>query len=106
MITKEVSITVRDGTTIGALIYAPDGLGQSYFCLSQWWMGIMKPPALACLGAYDGFNDPYRASCYQGGIPGQFLPGYWWNQNRIINRFPANCAEPRVQETDLDMMIT
>jgi putative CocE/NonD family hydrolase len=82
------------------------GLGQSYFCMSQWWMGIMAPPALACLAAYDGLNDPYRASCYQGGIPGQFIPGYWWNQNRIINRFPANGAAPRVQETDLDMMIT
>ena len=52
------------------------GIGQSYFCMLQWWMGIMKPPALACLGAYDGLNDPYRASCYQGGIPGQFFPGY------------------------------
>jgi predicted acyl esterase len=82
------------------------GLGQSYFCMSQWWMGIMAPPALACLGAYDGLNDPYRASCYQGGIPGQFIPGYWWNQNRIINRFPANGAAPRVQETDLDMLVT
>ena len=82
------------------------GLGQSYFCMSQWWMGIMAPPALACLGAYDGLNDPYRASCYQGGIPGQFIPGYWWNQNRIINRFPANGAAPRVQQTDLDMLVT
>src|SRR5947209_6324927 len=82
------------------------GLGQSYFCMSQWWMGIMAPPALACLGAYDGMNDPYRASCYQGGIPGQFIPGYWWNQNRIINRFPASGAEPRVQETDLDALVT
>ena len=80
------------------------GLGQSYFCMSQWWMGIMAPPALACLGAYDGLNDPYRA-CYQGGIPGQFFPGYWWNQNRIINRFPANGAEPCVQQTDLDLLI-
>ena len=82
------------------------GFGQSYFCMSQWWMGIMAPPALACLGAYDGLNDLYRASCYQGGIPGQFFPGYWWNQNRIINRFPATGAEPREQETDLDMLIT
>ena len=40
------------------------------------------------------------------GIPGQFIPGYWWNQNRIINRFPANGAAPRVQETDLDMLVT
>src|SRR6185503_1859079 len=82
------------------------GLGQSYFCMSQWWMGIGAPPALACLGAYDGLNDPYRASCYQGGIPGQFFPGYWWNQNRIINRFPANGAAPRVQETDLDALVS
>lgn len=81
------------------------GLGQSYFCMSQWWMGIMAPPALACLGAYDGLNDPYRASCYQGGIPGQFFPGYWWNQNRIINRFPANGAAPREQRTDLDALL-
>lgn len=82
------------------------GLGQSYFCMSQWWMGIMKPPALACLGAYDGFNDPYRATCYTGGVPGQFMPGYWWNQNRIINRFPANGAAPRLQEVDLDAMVS
>ena len=82
------------------------GLGQSYFCMSQWWMGILKPPALACLGAYDGLNDPYRATCYTGGIPGQFMPGYWWNQNRIINRFPANGAPPRWQQTDLDALVT
>jgi putative CocE/NonD family hydrolase len=82
------------------------GLGQSYFCMSQWWMGIMAPPALACLGAYDGLNDPYRASCYNGGIPGQFFSGYWWNQNRIINRHPANGAAPREQETDLDALVS
>ncbi|MDH4188804.1 MAG: CocE/NonD family hydrolase [Betaproteobacteria bacterium] len=82
------------------------GLGQSYFCLSQWWMGVMAPPGLACLAAYDGLNDPYRATCYQGGIPGQFMPGYWWNQNRIINRSPANGAAPREQKTDLDALIS
>lgn len=80
------------------------GIGQSYFCMSQWWMGIMAPPGLACLAVYDGLNDPYRASCYQGGIPGQFVPGYWWNQNRIINRFPANGSTPREQKTDLDLL--
>jgi predicted acyl esterase len=82
------------------------GIGQSYFCMSQWWMGILKPPALACLGAFDGLNDPYRATCYHGGIPGQFIPGYWWNQNRIINRFPANGAAPRLQKTDLDWLVS
>jgi len=82
------------------------GFGQSYFCMSQWWMGIMAPGALACLGAFDGLADPYRASCYQGGIPGQFFPGYWWNQNRIINRHPANGAAPREQNVDLDALIS
>jgi len=82
------------------------GIGQSYFCMSQWWMGIVAPPSLACLAAYDGLNDPYRASCYQGGIPGQFFPGYWWNQNRIINRFPANGASGREQKTDLDLLVS
>lgn len=94
---KEFTITVRDGTSIAAAVYAPEeggrfpallaaapyrydvlewiakqpwsngkvgGLGQIYFCMSQWWMGIMAPPSLACLGAYDELNDSYRASCY------------------------------------------
>lgn len=80
------------------------GIGQSYYCMSQWLMGVMAPPALACLGAHDGLNDPYRASVYQGGIPGEFFGGYWWTQNRIINRFPANGATPREQMTDLGML--
>ena len=68
------------------------GIGQSYFCMSQWWMAIQKPPSLACIAAFDGLNDPYRASVYQGGILGDFFGAYWWNQNRIINRHPANGA--------------
>jgi len=81
------------------------GIGQSYYCMSQWLMGVMAPPSLACLGAYDGLNDPYRQSCYQGGIPGEFFGGYWWTQNRIINRFPANGAAPHEQVTDLGLLL-
>ena len=81
------------------------GIGQSYYCMSQWLMAAMAPPALACIGAYDGLNDPYRASCYQGGISGEFFGGYWWTQNRIINRFPANGAAPREQKTDLGLLL-
>jgi uncharacterized protein len=44
------------------------GIGQSYFCMLQWWMAIGKPPSLACIAAFDGLNDPYRASLYQGGM--------------------------------------
>ncbi len=81
------------------------GIGQSYFCMSQWWMGILRPPALACIAAFDGLNDPYRASVYQGGMLGDFFGSYWWNQNRIINRHPANGEHPREQPFDLNLAI-
>ena len=81
------------------------GIGQSYFCMSQWWMAIQKPPSLACIAAFDGLNDPYRASVYQGGILGDFFGSYWWNQNRIINRHPANGEAPREQTCDLNLLI-
>jgi uncharacterized protein len=81
------------------------GIGQSYFCMLQWWMAIGKPPALACIAAFDGLNDPYRASVYQGGILGDFFGSYWWNQNRIINRHPANGEYPREQACDLNLLL-
>jgi putative CocE/NonD family hydrolase len=80
------------------------GLGQSYFCMSQWWMAIVKPPSLACIAAFDGLNDPYRAGAYHGGILCDFW-NYWWNQNRIINRHPANGQHPREQEYDLALLV-
>ena len=81
------------------------GMGQSYFCMLQWWMAIEKPPSLACIAAFDGLNDPYRASVYQGGILGDFFGSYWWNQNRIINKNPANGEHPREQTCDLNLLI-
>jgi predicted acyl esterase len=81
------------------------GIGQSYFCMLQWWMAIQKPPSLACIAAFDGMNDPYRASVYQGGILGDFFGSYWWNQNRIINRHPANGEQPREQPCDINLLI-
>ena len=80
------------------------GIGQSYFCMIQWFMGAQNPPSLACLGAHDGLNDLYRAACYQGGIAGYFFPGHWWYQNRLINRFPAT-GPSREQKTDLESLI-
>jgi predicted acyl esterase len=81
------------------------GMGQSYFCMLQWWMAIEKPPSLACIAAFDGLNDPYRASVYQGGMLGDFFGSYWWNQNRIINKNPANGEHPREQTCDLNLLI-
>jgi len=73
--------------------------------MAQWWMAIQKPPSLACIAAFDGMNDPYRASVYQGGILGDFFGSYWWNQNRIINLHPANGQHPREQTCDLNLLI-
>lgn len=81
-------------------------IGQSYFCMLQWWMGIMNPPSLKCIGAHDGLNDLYRAGCYHGGIRCDFFPGYWWHQNRVINANPANGQEPCHQSRDLDQWIS
>jgi len=81
------------------------GIGQSYFCMSQWWMAIQKPPSLACICAFDGLNDLYRAGVYQGGMLGDFFGSYWWNQNRIINRHPANGEYSREQPYDLNLRI-
>jgi hypothetical protein len=80
------------------------GLGQSYFCMTQWFMAAHQPPALACIAAHDGLNDPYRANVYGGGIPGDFFPGYWWHQNRVINRSPV-AGPPREQDTDLNALL-
>ncbi len=76
------------------------GIGQSYFCMLQWFMGALAPPSLACLGAHDGLADAYRAGTHHGGIPCDFFPGYWWYQNRFINRYPAS-GPSRDQDTDL-----
>ena len=77
------------------------GMGQSYFCMLQWWMGIENPPHLACLGAYDGLNDPYRFMGYPGGIEGNFL-NYWFNTSvRVSNLYPANGDSPRVLPHDV-----
>jgi predicted acyl esterase len=80
------------------------GIGQSYFCMLQWFMAAQAPPSLACIGAHDGLADAYRAGCYHGGIPCDFFPGYWWYQNRFINRFPAE-GPSREQGTDLSAMV-
>jgi predicted acyl esterase len=80
-------------------------IGQSYYCMTQWFLGALQPPALKCIGAHDGLADLYRAGCYHGGIPCDFFPGYWWYQNRFINRFPA-LGPSREQLADLTTMIT
>ena len=79
-------------------------IGQSYYCMLQWFLGKAAPKALKCIGAHDGLADAYRAGVYHGGISCDFFPGYWWYQNRFINRFPAQ-GPSREQEDDLTQML-
>jgi hypothetical protein len=79
-------------------------IGQSYYCMVQWFLGDLHPPSLKCIGAHDGLADVYRAGAYHGGIPCDFFPGYWWYQNRFINRFPVQ-GPGREQDTDLTRLI-
>jgi len=78
-------------------------IGQSYYAKTQWFIGIQKPPHLACLGLYDGQTDPYRAVAYSGGIESNFI-SYWFAQScRLVNRFPANGDHPREIEHDITL---
>jgi predicted acyl esterase len=80
------------------------GIGQSYYTMLQWFMAALSPPSLKCIGAHDGLADAYRAGCYHGGIPCDFFGGYWWYQNRFINRHPAS-GPAREQDTDLAALL-
>jgi len=77
------------------------GIGQSYYCMSQWFMGIQKPPHLVCLGAYDGMSNPYVAAAYSGGIEKSWLSTWFDSSVRIANLFPANGAKPRALPRDI-----
>ncbi|HUB98122.1 MAG TPA: CocE/NonD family hydrolase [Stellaceae bacterium] len=63
------------------------GIGQSYYAMSQWFMGAENPPHLACIAPYDGLVDTYHNSSYQGGIPSPFFPD-WYDGVRVDNREP------------------
>ena len=77
------------------------GIGQSYYAMSQWFMGIQNPPHLACIAPYDGLNDLYNFMGYPGGIEGAFV-AYWFNSSiRVSNLYPANGDHPRHVTPDI-----
>jgi len=81
------------------------GYGQSYYCWSQWFMGIMNPPSLKCIAPYDGAVDMYRDVAYHGGIYCDFLP--WWYQMVRINNLHRPPGEPagKLLSVDLGRML-
>lgn len=81
------------------------GIGQSYYAMAQWLMGVMNPPHLACIAPYDGLIDPYRDSSYNGGIYGEFFV-FWYNLVRANNlNITAEGNHSNVMEGDLALEI-
>ena len=79
------------------------GIGQSYYAMSQWFMGILNPPHLTCLAPYDGMIDMYRDSAYNGGIFSEFFV-WWYNLVRANNIFrTAGDDSGRAMEPDIAM---
>lgn len=66
------------------------GIGQSYYAMTQWWMGIQNPPHLSCIAPYDGLIDIYRSSAFSGGIPGEFWHVWYTAIMRPIHQYPAH----------------
>ena len=77
------------------------GIGQSYYGMAQWFMGIQNPPHLACIAPYDGMTDIYRDSSYQGGVYGQFFSD-WTNMVRA-NNIQRPAALPAVNTMPYDL---
>lgn len=43
--------------------------GTSALSITQWQIAAQQPPHLACIAPWEGMNDMYRESLYEGGIP-------------------------------------
>jgi predicted acyl esterase len=52
--------------------------GVSYYALSQWCVGALRPPHLAAINPWEGFSDPYRETAFHGGIPETYFTREWF----------------------------
>ena len=68
------------------------GIGQSYYAWSQWFMGVVNPPSLACIAPYDGAVDIYRDCTYHGGTYCDFMA--WWYQHVRVNNLHRAASGP------------
>ncbi len=54
--------------------------GVSYLTTVQWLVAALRPPHLAAINPWEGFNDMYREFAFHGGIPEtHFIP--MWQQS-------------------------
>ena len=48
--------------------------GNSYLCISQWFVAAEQPPHLAAIAPWEGMSDIYRDLVVRGGIPDYPFP--------------------------------
>jgi uncharacterized protein len=54
-------------------------LGLSYYAVVQWHVAALRPPHLAAIIPWEGFNDYYRDATHHGGILcTSFWRDIWW----------------------------
>ena len=54
-------------------------LGLSYYAVVQWHVAALRPPHLAAIIPWEGFNDYFRDATHQGGILcTSFWHDIWW----------------------------
>ncbi|MGE0255799.1 MAG: CocE/NonD family hydrolase [Alphaproteobacteria bacterium] len=58
--------------------------GISYYAVNQWQVAAMKPPHLAAICPWEGFNDFYRELSHHGGIQTSFMAHWYDLQIKII----------------------
>ena len=81
------------------------GIGQSYYCWTQWFMGIVSPPHLKCIAPYDGSIDIYRDATYHGGVYGDFI-GLFHQIVRVNNLHkPASQPGGKLLDDDVGLDI-
>ena len=56
--------------------------GTSYLAASQWHVAATRPPHLAAICPWEGWNDFYREFAFHGGIPAGFVAG-WFTQQPV-----------------------
>ncbi|WP_226294318.1 CocE/NonD family hydrolase [Aquimarina algicola] len=65
--------------------------GVSIYGISQWKAAALNPPHLNAIICWEGFTDPFRDGFYHGGIPSEFIDG--WFQFRILESLsPTNAG--------------
>lgn len=65
-------------------------MGDSYFARTQFLIALQQPPHLKCIAPYDGSNDVYRDSYYQGGVYNASFGNNWGTDTTFMCVWPGS----------------